>query len=106
MIKLIRYHLPTIVKHVLAPKNDFGIPKITWLIFKSFGNREDPPPPLGKIPKKSRFFLLGASLMMIMNPTSRAVPLPTVSSLDHHLDDQNDRSIVIIVIGDDAYLLS
>ena len=24
VIKLIRYHLPTIVKHVLAPKNDFG----------------------------------------------------------------------------------
>ena len=29
-IKLIRYHLPAIEKHVLAPKNDFGIPKITW----------------------------------------------------------------------------
>ena len=30
VIKLIRYHLPTIVKHVLAPKNDFGIQKNTW----------------------------------------------------------------------------
>ena len=28
-VKLIKYHLPTIVKHILAPKNDFGIPKIT-----------------------------------------------------------------------------
>ena len=25
-MKLIRYHLPTIVKHALAPKNDFGKP--------------------------------------------------------------------------------
>ena len=38
-MKLIRYHLPTIVKHVLVPKNDLGIPKIT------FGNWEDPHPP-------------------------------------------------------------
>ena len=38
VIKSLKYHLPTIVKHVLAPKNDFGIPKITWLICKSFGN--------------------------------------------------------------------
>ena len=52
MIKLIRYHLPTIVKR----ENDFGISKITWQIYKSFGNWKDPPPPLGKIPKKSRFF--------------------------------------------------
>ena len=44
MIELIRYHLPTIVKHVLAPKNEFGTPKITWLIFKSFGIGEDIPP--------------------------------------------------------------
>ena len=31
-IKFIRYHLPTIVKQVLAPKNDFGIPKKCWWI--------------------------------------------------------------------------
>ena len=30
VIKVIRYHLPTNVKHVLAPKNDFDTPKITW----------------------------------------------------------------------------
>ena len=34
-MKLTRYHLPTVVKHVLAPKNDFGISKITWQIYKS-----------------------------------------------------------------------
>merc|ERR1711951_286548 len=37
VIKLIRYHLPLIVKHVLAPQNDFGMPKITWSNHKSFG---------------------------------------------------------------------
>ena len=37
VIKLIRYHLPPIVKHVLAPQNDFGMPKITWSNHKSFG---------------------------------------------------------------------
>ena len=54
-MKLIRYHLPTIVKHVLVPKNDLGIPKIT------FGNWEDPIPPLpfGKNSQKIPFFLLG-----------------------------------------------
>ena len=44
VIKLIRYHLPPIVKHVLAPQNDFGMPKITWSNHKSFGNEETPPP--------------------------------------------------------------
>ena len=55
VMKLIRYHLPTIVKHVLVPKNDLGIPKIT------FGNWEDPIPPLpfGKNSQKIPFFLLG-----------------------------------------------
>ena len=38
--------LPLYVKHALAPQNQFGIPKMTWLIYKSFGNWEDPPPPL------------------------------------------------------------
>ena len=36
-IKLITYHLPHIVKHVLAPQNDFGMPKINWSNHKSFG---------------------------------------------------------------------
>ena len=38
VIKLIKCHLPTFVKNVMAPKNDFGIPKITWDIYKSLGN--------------------------------------------------------------------
>ena len=42
VIKLIRYHLPPIVKHVLAPQNDFGMPKITWSNHKSFGIEETP----------------------------------------------------------------
>ena len=45
VIKLIRYHLPPIVKHVLAPQNDFGMAKITWSNHKSFGIEENPPPP-------------------------------------------------------------
>ena len=57
VIKLIRYDLPPIVKHVLAPQNDFGMPKITWSNHKSFGTEENPPPPrMGKTPKKSRIF--------------------------------------------------
>ena len=48
VIKLIRYHLPPIVKHVLAPQNDFGMPKITWSNHKSFGIEETPPPYVGK----------------------------------------------------------
>ena len=55
-MKLIRYHLPTIVKHVLAPKNDFGIQKTLGKFTKVLGFEKTPPPPLGKIPKKSRFF--------------------------------------------------
>ena len=51
VIKLIRYPLPLIVKHVLAPQNDFGMPKITWSNHKSFGIEETPSPMLGKIPK-------------------------------------------------------
>ena len=56
-MELITYHLPTFVKHVLAPKNEFGITKMTWRNYKSFGIRANPPPPmLGQIPKKCRFF--------------------------------------------------
>ena len=50
VIKLIRYHLPPIVKHVLAPQNDFGMPKITWSNHKRLGI-EETPPLLGKTPK-------------------------------------------------------
>ena len=56
MYNLIRYHHPTFVKHGLAPKNEFGMPKMTRRIYKSFGIRANPPPMLGKIPKKCRFF--------------------------------------------------
>ena len=30
LFKLIRYHLLTFVKHVLAPQDDFGMQKKTW----------------------------------------------------------------------------
>ena len=74
MIKLIRYHLPPIVKHVLAPQNDFGMPKITWSNHKSFGIEENPPPRMGKTPKKYRIFFWEAplapsgALYVVMNP--------------------------------------
>ena len=53
VIKLIRYHLPPIVKHVLAPQNDFSIQKILDQFTKVLGIEKTPPPPpmLGKIPK-------------------------------------------------------
>ena len=56
VIKLIRYHLPPIVKHVLAPQNDCGMPKITWSNHKSFGIQENPPPPYGKNSQKIPYF--------------------------------------------------
>ena len=60
VIKLIRYHLPPIVKHVLAPQNDFGMPKITWSNHKSFGNEETPPPLCWeKFPNNPVFFFGG-----------------------------------------------
>ena len=37
---------PPIVKHVLAPQNDFGIQKITWSNIKRSGIWVDPPLPL------------------------------------------------------------
>ena len=51
MIKLIKYHLPPIVEHVLAPQNDFGMQKITWLNHKSFGIEETP---LNSVEKNSQ----------------------------------------------------
>ena len=57
-MELIRYHLPTFVKHVLAPKNEFGIPKMTWRNCKSFGIRATPSSPYWeKFPKNVVFFL-------------------------------------------------
>ena len=49
-MKLIKCHLPTIVKHVLAPKNDFGIQKKHLVNLQKFWDLRRPPPPLGKIP--------------------------------------------------------
>ena len=56
VIKLIRYRLPPIVKHVLAPQNDFGMPRITWSNHKSFGNEETPPPLWEKFPNNPVIF--------------------------------------------------
>ena len=64
-MELIRYHLPTFVKHVLAPKNEFGMPKMTWRNYKSFGIRATPPPHIGKNSQKMSFFLQ-APLGMVM----------------------------------------
>ena len=64
VIKLIRYHLPPIVKHVLAPQNDFGMPKITWSNHKSFGIEENPPSPYGKNSQKILYFFLRGSLIV------------------------------------------
>ena len=43
-------------------QNDFGMPKITWSNHKSFGIEENPPPHMGKTPKKFRIFFLRGSL--------------------------------------------
>ena len=60
VIKLTRYHLPPIVKHVLAPQNDFGISKITWSNHKSFGIEETPSPLCWeKFPNNPVFFSEG-----------------------------------------------
>ena len=49
--------LPPIVKHVLAPQNEFGMQKSTWSNYKRSGIWVDPPPPFFfKIPTFSRFF--------------------------------------------------
>ena len=55
-MELIRYHLPTFVKHVLAPKNEFGMPKMTWRNYKSFGIRATPSPHIVKNSQKMSFF--------------------------------------------------
>ena len=47
---------PPIVKHVLAPQNDFGMPKNTLSNNKRSGIWIDPPPVFFKIPTFSRFF--------------------------------------------------
>ena len=43
MIKLIKYHLPPIVKRVLAPQNDLACQKLLGQITKVLGLRRPPP---------------------------------------------------------------
>ena len=43
---MIRKHFSPIVKHVLAPQNDFGMQKITWSNYKESGIWVDPTPPV------------------------------------------------------------
>ena len=64
-MKLIRYHLPTIVKHVLAPKNDFGIQKTLGKFTKVLGFEKTPPPPFGKNTQKIPFFLWGVASLIV-----------------------------------------
>ena len=67
MIKLIRYHLPPLVKHVLAPQNDFGMPKISWTNHKSFGIEETPPTLCWKkLPNNPVFFFWWALLRVFL----------------------------------------
>ena len=66
MIKLIIYHHPLFIKHVLAPQNEFGIQKNTWSIYKSFGNWGDPPHVGRKFPNNPVIFFLNAYLMTIV----------------------------------------
>ena len=67
MIKLFKYHHPPFVKHVLAPQNEFGMQKNTWSIYKSFGNWEDPPPPLWeKFPNNPVIFFWERTLSSVI----------------------------------------
>ena len=61
-MELIRYHQshPPLVKHVLAPQNEFGMPKTTWSNYKRMGFV------FFKIPTFSRFFFLATSLSVKM----------------------------------------
>ena len=64
MFKLIRYHFPPIVKHVLAPQDDFGMQKKNMLNRqKKVGLGQTPPPSMGKIPTFYRFFSGGPPLL-------------------------------------------
>ena len=57
MIKLIRYHHPPYVKHVLAPQNEFGTQKILGQFTKVLGIGKTPPPCWEKFPNNPVFFL-------------------------------------------------
>ena len=62
MIKWIRYYLPLYVKHLLAPRNEFGIQKILGQFTNVLGIDKTPPTILGKIPKDPRNFFPSAYL--------------------------------------------
>ena len=66
MFKLIRYHFPTFVKHVLAPQDDFGMQKNLVNKHKNVGFGLTIPPPNGTFPTFSRFFSVA-----VPNPTSK-----------------------------------
>ena len=55
VIKSDQITLPPIVKHVLAPQNEIGMPKTTWSNYKRSRIWVDPPPCSFKIPTFSRF---------------------------------------------------
>ena len=65
VIKSDQITLPPIVKHVLAPQNEFGMQKSTWSNYKRSGIWVDPPPCFFKIPTFSRYFFWGASLRSV-----------------------------------------
>ena len=56
MIKLIRYHLPTIVKHVLAAKNDLAYQN-NLVNLQKLRKLRRPSPPFGINSQKITFFL-------------------------------------------------
>ena len=56
-MKLISYHHPPFVKHVLAPQNEFGIQKILGQFTKVLGIGKTPPPHIGKNSQIIPYFL-------------------------------------------------
>ena len=57
VIKSDQITLPPIVKHVLAPQNEIGMPKTTWSNYKRSWIWVDPPPCSFKIPTFPVYFL-------------------------------------------------
>ena len=61
-MKLIRYHRPPFVKHVLAPQNEFGIEKKYLVNLQKFWELGRPPPPCWeKFPNNPVIYFLSAS---------------------------------------------
>ena len=55
-MKLIRYHHPPFVKHVLAPQNEFGTQKKYLVNLQKFWELGRPPPCWEKFPNNDVFF--------------------------------------------------